>query len=70
MKPWWRLRRVYFFEIAFRSFEPIYLLQHFIRVKWPEAAALLDKLVDDSLQLLFFILIEHKIWNLEYQAIY
>jgi hypothetical protein len=39
-------------------------------VKWPEAAALLDKLVDDSLQLLFFILIEHKIWNLEYQAIY
>jgi hypothetical protein len=50
-------------EAVLRPFEPINLFHYLIRVDWPEAAALLDKLVNDSPQFFFLVLIEHKIWG-------
>ena len=56
LKPWARLNRFHFSRANFLLFD---LFHYFVRVNWPEATALLDKLVDDSPQLLFFSIIEH-----------
>jgi hypothetical protein len=60
-KPWQRFGRVHFFRATIGFCRKLDLLRYFIRVNWPEAAALLDKLIDDSLELLFLSVIEHKI---------
>ena len=60
-KPWQSFWRVHLFRVTIGFSEQLDLLHHVIGVNWPEAAALLDKLIDDSLELLFLNVIEHKI---------
>ena len=59
LKPWRCLHRFALFGTIVSRVQALYLFYHFVRMNWPEAAALLDKLVDDSFQFLFFSVIEH-----------
>ena len=61
LKPRQHVCRFHFFHGTLRLFEAIDLLHYFVRFNWPETAALLDKLVDDSSQFFFFSIIEHTI---------
>ena len=56
---WHYLSRFRFFLTIFSQLETIDLLYDFVRVNWPNAAAVFDILVDDSLQLFFFNVIKH-----------
>jgi hypothetical protein len=56
---WHYLSRFRFFHAIFGQLETIDLLHHVVRVNWPGAAAFLDILVDDLLQLFLFGVIKH-----------
>ena len=56
---WHYLSRFRFFHAIFRQLETIDLLHDVVSVNWPGAAAFLDILVDDLLQLFFFSVIKH-----------
>ena len=56
---WHHLSRFRFFRATFRQLEKVDLPHHFVWVNWPGAAAFLDILVDDLLQLFSFGVIKH-----------
>lgn len=60
-KPAQHFGRFRFFGAISSLFGTLELLDHLVRVNWPDAAALLYKPADDALELLFFLIVEHKI---------